>query len=374
MNSKVLFVANIHKHFKAFHIPYIQYLQGQGYEVHVAANDGSTRIEEADKQFDLPINRSPFSSSNIKAVKELRTIIETEQYCLVHCHTAMGSVVARLAAKPFRKRGLKVLYTAHGFHFYKGASVKYWLLYYPVEKYLASFTDGIITINKEDYELLNKKSFKNGLSFLTSGVGINTERLDNLKKTIDELRSRNDYKNSDFLLLYIAEFIDRKNHEFLVNAMVELKKINPDIKILLAGRGEKFDSIKTMINEENVQDVITLLGFRTDIGEIIKMSDVGVSVSRQEGLPMNVAEQLYMGKPVVATKIRGHVDLIDQGENGFLFENGNQKEFMEYVLKLYNDTELYKRISDAAKVKSQDFLLDNCLDQMSKIYKQFLPY
>src|SRR5690606_23765537 len=118
---------------------YIDYLQKQGYEVHVAANDGVTRVDEANKQFDILINRNPFSFDNVKAIRELRAIIDREDYCLIHCHTAMGSVVARLAAKGFRKKGLKVLYTAHGFHFYKGSSIKNWLLFYPMEKYLSAY-------------------------------------------------------------------------------------------------------------------------------------------------------------------------------------------------------------------------------------------
>jgi len=149
MKGKVLFVANIHKHFKAFHLPYIQLLKELGYEVHVCANDGTTEIYQADKQFNLPINRSPFSLSNIYATRQLKKIIAQEQYQLIHCHTAMGSVVARIAARVFRKGCVKVLYTVHGFHFYKGSPGHYWWMYYPMEKYLSRFTDAIITIDRK---------------------------------------------------------------------------------------------------------------------------------------------------------------------------------------------------------------------------------
>ncbi|MCX7548867.1 glycosyltransferase family 4 protein [Xanthomarina sp. F1114] len=373
MNNKILFVATIHKHFRAFHIPYIEYLKSKGHEVHVAANDGVTRVEEADKQFDIPINRNPFSLDNVKAIKELRTIIDRENYSLIHCHTAMGSVVARLAAKGFRKKGLKVLYTAHGFHFYKGSSLKNWLLFYPVEKYLSTYTDGIITINQEDYNLMDKKKFRNEHSFLTSGVGINTGRLDNINETISELRSKNNYKSTDFLLLYIAEFIERKNHEFVVNHAIELKEAMPNIKILFAGRGKNLEVFKQLVKDKNISDTVHVLGFRTDMGELIKMIDVGISVSGQEGLPMNVAEQLYMGKPVVATKIRGHIDLIEHEVNGLLFEYGDFVGFKDCLLKLYSDKNLYDKMSESARIKSQDYILDNCIIQMSEIYKKLLP-
>lgn len=373
MTNKILFVATIHKHFRAFHLPYIDYLQKQGYEVHVAANDGVTRVDEANKQFDILINRNPFSFDNVKAVRELRAIIDREDYCLIHCHTAMGSVVARLAAKGFRKKGLKVLYTAHGFHFYKGSSIKNWLLFYPMEKYLSAYTDGIITINQEDYKLLRDKKFKNKLSFLTSGVGINTGRLDGVDATVSELRTKNNYKNSDFLLLYIAEFIERKNHEFFVNNALALKKEMPNLKILFAGRGKNLEIFKQLVKDRHISDFVHVLGFRTDMGELIKMIDVGVSASSQEGLPMNVAEQLYMGKPVIATKIRGHIDLIDHGENGFLYNFGNYNEFKDYLIKLYNDRGLYQRMSKSAHAKSQNYLLNHCIIEMSAIYKKLLP-
>lgn len=373
MNKKVLFVANIHKHIRAFHIPYIQYLQKQGYEVHVAANDGATRVDEADKQYDLSIDRSPFSLDNIKAIRELRAILEKEKYCLVHCHTAMGSVVARLAAKDLRKNGLKVLYTAHGFHFFKGSPIKYWILYYPMEKYLSAFTDGIVTINQEDHKLLMQQSFKNKFSFLTNGMGINAERFTNTNISKDEIRKKNNYKSNDFLLLYIAEFIERKNHRFLVNCAVELNKRAPNIKILFAGRGRNIDLITNLIKERKADKIIDVLGYRTDIGEIIKMIDLGVSVSYQEGLPMNVAEQLYLGKPVVATKIRGHVDLIEHGVNGLLFNLDDQNDFINSVLKLYRDKALYSQMSQNAKIKSKKLSIEFCLEQMKTIYKNFLP-
>lgn len=373
MNKKVLFVANIHKHIRAFHIPYIRYLQQQGYEVHVAANDGATLVDEADKQFNLPIDRSPFSLNNIRAVRELRIILNSEEYCLVHCHTAMGSVVARLAAKELRKKGLKVLYTAHGFHFYKGSPMKYWMLYYPMEKYLSAFTDGIITINKEDNELLHQRRFKNKFSFFTRGMGINADRFKNIDRSIEEIRIKNNYKSNEFLLLYVAEFIERKNHKFLVNCAAELKKRIPNIKILFAGRGRNVDLITSLVKEQNVDDVIDVLGYRADIGEVIKMIDVGVSVSYQEGLPMNVAEQLYLGKPVVATKIRGHVDLIEHGVNGLLFKLDDQNDFINSVLELYRDKALYSQMSQTAKIKSKKLSLEFCLEQMKTIYKNFLP-
>ena len=177
--DKILFVANIHKHFLAFHLPYIQWFKERGYEVHVAAGgDPNIVVPFVDKQFTLSIERNPFNFSNIKACRKLQAIINREHYHLIHCHTAMGAVVSRLAARKARAEGkCKVLYTAHGFHFFKGSPKRYWIMYYPMEKYLSRYTDAIITINQEDYDLVNTHKFRNGATYKIPGIGINTERL-----------------------------------------------------------------------------------------------------------------------------------------------------------------------------------------------------
>lgn len=372
MSNKILFVANIHKHFKAFHIPYIQYLKEIGFEVHVAANGGDTIIDEADKQYNVPISRNPFSFDNIKATKQLKQIIAKEQYCLVHCHTAMGSVTARIAAKNFRAKGLKVLYTVHGFHFYKGAPKKFWTLYYPMEKFLSRYTDGIITINKEDFDQIKNKNFKNKYSFLIPGIGINTTKLKS-NRTIGEIRLENGYQKNDFLILYIAEFIPRKNHNFLLTCAKELKRLKVNSKILLAGRGQNLEFYKSEISKYGLEDIIKTLGFRKDIGEVIKMVNIGVSVSNQEGLPMNIAEEMYLEKPIIATKIRGHIDLIEDNYNGYLIDGEDVSSFVDYVIKLKTNPELYQLMGSNAKIKAKSFTLENSLEQMANIYKEFLP-
>lgn len=372
--KKILFVANIHKHFRAFHIPYIEYLKSEGYEVHVAANDPDTKVAEADKQFNLPINRNPFSRNNITAIKELKEIIEIEKYKLIHCHTAMGSVVARLAAKKNRSKGLlKVLYTAHGFHFYKGCPKAYWMLYYPMEKYLSKYTDGLITINEEDYNLAVKRKFQIKEIFRASGVGINLAKFKNLSLGLrDELRKTNGYTNKTFIIIYTAEFINRKDHKFILKTIPLLRKKIKNFKFIFAGRGVLKEKLENYARAQGLIENVDFLGFRKDIGELIIMSDVGVSVSKQEGLPMNIAEEMYAEKPVVVSKIRGHLDLVDHEKNGFLYERGNHEEFVNYIVKLYKDKELYVIMSKNAKLKSEKFELKNCMDEMKLIYKNFL--
>ncbi|WP_163381071.1 glycosyltransferase family 4 protein [Cyclobacterium sp. SYSU L10401] len=371
---KVLFVANIHKHFKAFHIPYIQYLKGLGCEVHVAANDPETIISEADKQYNLLIHRNPFSLNNLKAIKELKKIIAKENYGLIHCHTAMGSVVARLAAFKFRKNGnLKVLYTVHGFHFYKGAPKIYWLIYYSIEKYLSKNTDAIITINDEDFNLAKEKKFKAKDIFKIPGMGINPEKFKGISLEDKEIiRIKNGYKKDTFILIYVAEFIERKDHEFILEILPLIKNEINDFKFIFAGRGKLKVSMEKYVNKIGVSNYVDFLGFRKDIGELIVMSDVGVSVSKQEGLPMNIVEEMYAGKPVIATKIRGHIDLIEDGKTGFLFPQGDRFGFINKIITIYKDKKLQELMSINAKNRAQLYELPNCIQDMGKIYSKFL--
>lgn len=373
--KKVLFVATIHKHFMAFHVPYIKWFKEHGYEVHVAANDSKDVIVPfADKQIEICIERNPFDKNNIKAIRQLKDLIETEQYCLVTAHTAMGGVVARLAGKEARKKnGLKMLYTAHGFHFFKGSPKQYWIMYYPMEKYLSRYTDAIITINKEDYDLVKNHGFKNLHTFQIPGIGINTDRLfvaDEEKK--QELRKEYGYKPDEFLLIYIAEYIPRKNHKFLIDSIPELIKKVPDLKFMFAGRGKDMEQTIQYAKDLGVEKYIDFLGFRKDIGNLIAMSDVGVSASKQEGLGLNLAEEMFSGKPVVATVDRGHKEMVKQGENGFLYPQGNQEQFVEAVTFMYEHHERRIEMGRNAYESIQKFRLENSLAEMEKIYKVFL--
>lgn len=373
--KKVLFVANIHKHFLAFHVPYIQWFKDNGYEVHVAAGgERNIIVPNADKTFYLSLERHPFKLANIKAYRELKRIMQEEDYCLVHCHTAMGAVVGRFAAKSLRAQGrLKVLYTAHGFHFFKGSPKKYWLMYYPMERYLSRYTDAIITINQEDYDMVKTHAFKNKDTYKIPGVGINTSRLIVTDDAVRmHLREKYHYSQDAFIMIYIAEYIERKNHRFIVEALPEIVKEVPNVKVLFAGRGALMEQMKALAKSLNVSAYIEFLGFRKDIGQLIALSNIGVSSSRQEGLPMNIAEEMYSGLPIIASKDRGHIELVDNGENGFIYKQDDSLEFIKYAIRMAHDENLRKQFGISARNKMQRFTLENALKEMVTIYKRYL--
>jgi glycosyltransferase EpsD len=235
--KRVLFVATITKHITTFHIPYLKWFKENGYEVHVASN-GESNILYCDNHFNLPIQRSPYSMKNLKAYKMLEKIVKENDYDIVHCHTPMGGVLARLATRKSRKDGLKVIYTAHGFHFYKGAPLINWMIYYPIEKYLSKYTDIIVTINKEDYERAKNKFKKTKVEYVP-GVGIDTEkfRQEILSTEKEEYYKEIGISEKDFILTCVGELNKNKNQIMIIKAMQGISKKYPDIKVLLVGSG-----------------------------------------------------------------------------------------------------------------------------------------
>ncbi|HBI92113.1 MAG TPA: glycosyltransferase family 1 protein, partial [Terrisporobacter glycolicus] len=176
---KVLFVATVQSHIAQFHTGAIDLLKEGGYEIHVAARNNlfeknGLQLQGVDKVFDIPFNRSPFSYKNMGAYRLLKGIIDNEYYDMIHCNTPVGGITTRLAARKTRKKGTIVIYTAHGFHFYKGAPKKNWLIYYSVEKLLAHFTDKLVTITQEDYDLASQKFCCN--VYHVHGVGVKTKK------------------------------------------------------------------------------------------------------------------------------------------------------------------------------------------------------
>lgn len=360
--KKVLFTATVDSHILAFHTPYLKYFKEKGYEVHVATN-GDEKIPYCDKKIKIPFERSPYKINNIKAIKQLKKIINKEKYEIIHTHTPMGSVVTRIAAAHSRKENkTRVIYTAHGFHFYKGAPKKNWLIYYPIEKILARYTDDLITINKEDYELAKKK-FKTKVHYIP-GVGIDPKKFDikMTDKEKEELRKSLGLTKNDFVMIYPAELNYNKNQIFLIDVMEEICKRHSNIHLLLAGKDSFNGYYQKIVKEHNLENNIHFLGFRNDIPQLLKISNISVSSSLREGLPLNIIEAMYMGLPIVATECRGMSDLIKKES---LIKKNSKEQFINRIIKTYSN-EIEKKTNKNMK----KYLLNNILKQYIKIYEK----
>ena len=368
--KKILFVASVTRHIKTFHIPYLKYFKDKGYEVHVASN-GDEKIEYCDKHFNLPFERSPFKKNNLKAYKKLKEIINEGEYEIVHCHTPVASVLTRKAARKMRRRiGTKVIYTAHGFHFYKGAPLKNWLIYYPIEKRFAKDTDILITINEEDYALAVRKLKAKRIEHV-HGIGVNPKKfmIDISEAERDEKRANFTVQPLDFLIIYVAELNNNKNQMMLIEAVKKLIVEYPNIKLLLAGDGANKAKIEKYIEENKLQSNVLLLGYRTDVPMLLKLSDLYVATSKREGLPINIVEAMISGLPVVATDSRGQRELISDGENGYIVKIGDVDDLASRIKNIYLDYRIRERITEGAQATVTPYLFDNVLKEMKAIYK-----
>jgi glycosyltransferase EpsD len=372
MMKKILFTASIAKHILRFHLPYLKWFQDHGYITHVACY-GHEKIPYVYEQFQISFSRKPYSISNFGAYKSLKELIDKNEYILIHCHTPVVSVLTRLAAKNARSKGTKVLYTAHGFHFFKGASFFNWIAYYPIELLLRSNTDAIITINSEDYESICDDNNPKLKVYKIPGIGVDKRRFVSVNIQYKEkLRFKNGYNSDEFILIYAAELISRKNHIFLIKAIDILKNKIPNIKLIFAGRGVLQTTIEEKIKNKGLNKYIAVLGFRDDIADLYSLSDICVSSSKQEGLGLNLIEAMFCGLPVVATQDRGHNEVVIHGENGFLFPQNEIKMFVYLIEKLYYDTELRNKISAKSILTSSKFELTNSQNEMEKIYSLYL--
>ena len=372
--KKVLFVATVVKtHMMQFHIPYLKMFREMGWETAVASKNDYENPEDCvipycDTYYDIPFERLPWKRSNIQSYKMLKKIIDEGNYDLIHCHTPVGAMIARLAALSARKKGTKVIYTAHGFHFFKGAPLLNWLLFYPAEWLLAPVTDVLITINREDHARALKQLHAKRIEYVP-GVGINTAKFRDL--TIDRAAKRRSlgYGDEDFLLLTVAEMTANKNHITILKALALLKERGEleNIHYLICGRGEMWASLEASARELGISDHVNFLGYRTDAPELYKASDLFLFVTLREGLSVALMEAMSSGMPIVCAKIRGNTDLIDDGVSGVFSEN-SPEAVAEHILSLYRDPEKRKALGQAASEKALLFDKENVLQQVKDIY------
>ena len=282
----------------------IRALQAQGHRVDLACNDTVDPVPDYYQQMDCRIHtiscsRSPLAAGNLTAVKQLRQLVRTQGYDIVHCHTPIAAACTRLAC---RGLGCKVIYTAHGFHFYRGAPLKNWLLFYPVEKLCAPLTDLLITINREDYALAQKK-LKAKKVLYVPGVGVDLEAF--TPGDGSALRQSLNIPAHHRVLLSVGELSHRKNHSLLIRAAAGL----PDVTVVIAGAGALDAQLKALAAELSCD--VRFLGYRTDIADLCRMCDVYVLPSFHEGLPVSLMEAMACGKPICCSHIRGSTDLAD---------------------------------------------------------------
>lgn len=361
--KKILFVATVPIHFRYFHLPCFRMLQEHGYEVHTVCCEAES-FSYSDKQFVVPMGRNPFDPQNRAALRSLREIIRAGDYEIVHGHTPVGGLLTRLAARDARKKGTRVFYTAHGFHFYKGASLLNWLIFFPIEWFLSFFTDTLITINREDYDRARRLLHAKRTAYV-HGVGCETQRYFRLTgDERDEARRRLGLSPDDQVLIYVAEQNANKNQGLLVRAAKALSAQFPRLRLLIVGPDNIGGAYERLAKELDAP--VLFMGERDDIPQILSVCDLYTASSLREGLPRNVMEAMASGLPVIAVENRGHRALVREGETGFLVHD--EKEMCDSIRLLLTDGALWQKLSDGALERVQKFSTQRVLAELSALY------
>ncbi len=362
--KKVLFVATVVEHLKAFHTPYIEYLEGKGYAVECA-----TKLKEGihvcQREHNVDFERNPIKLKNVKAFKKLKNIIDKGEYEFIHCHTPMGALLTRLAALGARRRGTRVIYTAHGFHFFKGAPVLNWLIYFPAEWFCSFFTDVLITINQEDYNFAKKHLHAKRTEYV-HGVGVDTQKVKNALDDMDKKRAELGIPKDNIAVLSVGELNENKNHETVLRAIASLER--KDITYVICGEGDRYDFLINLAQELGMADRLILSGYREDAAEICKCCDIFAFPSRREGLPVSVMEAMLAELPVVGSQVRGVRDLTHEGKSGFLYNSEDVAGFAQGIKKLAESKELRARFGEYGRSAVMPYTIENVIADMGRIY------
>lgn len=387
MVKKALLVTTVSGFIPQFEMNNVRILQQMGYEVHYASNYNTPSYGKDNHRLDgtgiirhqIDFVRSPYSLKNYIVYRQLKILMEKEKFQLIHCHTPMGGVMARLTAHATGTSS--VIYTAHGFHFYKGAPLINWLCYYPMEKWLSRYTDQLLCINQEDYAQARKFHAKH-VDYIP-GVGIDLERVKcGAGIDLEEKKVELGIAPEQRVLLSAGELIKRKNHESIIRAIAEIS--DNSLVYVICGHGQLEPYLKGLVKELGIESKVIFAGYRLDIIEIYQMADLYVFPSYQEGLPMALLEAMACGLPVVCSDIRGSRDLMKKNED---VNEGGTWEWSDggIMVKKADDVDAYvtaiktflqnpKKLNECGKnnmKKAEDYSIQRVEAQMKIVYERF---
>lgn len=378
--KRALILASVASMIDQFNMQNIQLLLNNGYKVDVACNceEGNTISDErvqdliqrlAEKNVCVNHVPIPRKITDIKRIitslSQVKNMCIENRYALVHCHSPIGSVVARLASRGSRRKyGTKIIYTVHGFHFYKGAPIQNWLIFYPIEKFCSRITDTIITINKEDFEFAEKRMKSKRVEYIP-GIGVDTEKF--YLECFDKETKRLELgiSKDDIMIFTVGELNQNKNQEVIIKAISTLG--NDNIHYFIAGKGNKEQYLENLAQNLNVK--LHLLGYRTDIVELLNVADVFAFPSFREGLSVALMEAMAAGLPCVVSNIRGNVDLIDEN-GGVLCEPNDINGFANAIKTIINDIEMREKMKKHNIEKIKNFDVNEVMKLTQLLYHQ----
>lgn len=372
--KKALIITRVSGFVPQFEMGHVRILQEMGYEVHYAANFETIvygKNNDALKDtgiicHHIPFCRSPFSPAVSRCYRELRELMETEDFSLIHCHMPITGILGRMAAKKVRKltgKKVPVLYTAHGFHFYKGAPLPNWIYYIP-EKYYAKYTDRLILMNQEDYQRAQKMGVRGKVCYIP-GVGL--KDFPEPDTTFD-FREMHKIPAEDTLIVSVGEITNRKNHRVMIQAMDHFR--DKPVTYVICGSGPIEDELKAMVREMKLEKKVIFAGYNDKIPDTLRQADIFAFPSKQEGLPVAMMEAMQAGLPVLAADIRGNNDLIVENQGGLLFAENRAEDYIKGIEHLLANPDEAKKMGAWNQLRVKDFSVEASDAIMKEIYKE----
>lgn len=356
-----------------FSIPSVYAAEKMGYKLTIGVNRKYAEKLSCKYPVDFynaEIYRNPFNIKEVfKAYKNACCELAKKDYKAIHCNTPIGGLIGRVCGKKMHIN--KVIYTAHGFHFYKGAPLVNRIVYKGIESFLARWTDAIITMNQEDYEAAQKfRLKKGGKVYKVHGVGISISenRLTSVEKQY--IREKLGFSEEDILCISAGDLVKRKNYKTAIKAVALLN--NPHIHLLICGVGREQNNLEELSRKLLVHKQIHFLGYRTDVEQLMLASDIFLLTSIQEGLPRSLMEAMSCNMPCIVSRIRGNIDLINQGEGGIVCEGKDEKKVAKAIAILAENKKLRTEMGINNGKIIKNYSVDIVKDEIEKIYEEIL--
>lgn len=368
--KKILFAASTLSHIENFHIPYLKYFKDNDFEVHIMGKgNNKSPIPYVDKVIPVNFEKNMFSLKNFISAFKISKLIKKEKYSTISTHTILASFFTRLGIMLSLKKHPLVINTVHGYLFDENSNFIKKVIMILAEKFVHPVTDTILVMNSTDYEIAKKYNLYKKNLYSIDGMGINASKFPfSTEENKSYLREKYNIPKDDFLLIYVAEFSKRKNQKFLIESLKGLiSEGYNNVKLLLLGDGVLLDDMKQYSKTLGIEDNIIFKGYIKEVCNYYQISDICVSSSRIEGLPFNIMEAMSTGLPVIASKIKGHIDLVNPGENGFLYEYNNINEFSNHVKLLYNDRNLLNNMKISSHDLSKNYSLESVFPEITRI-------
>ena len=367
-HSKVMLICTTDNMIWQFLVPHIRQLRELGADVDcICAKTGFWFDELRDSfgfnMIDITMKRTPVNLTNLKAYKQLIKLTKENKYDVIYCQQPVGGMMGRFIGRKFK---LPVIYTAHGFFFFKGNNPIKNFIYRTAEKIMSRWTDAIITMNFYDYNAAVK--FKAKSVHKINGIGLNPKKFSNEKFDPDAFRKELGIKKNEKVILSVSEFIKRKNYATMLQSFAELCKTRKDVKYILVGTGKLIEQMKALADTLGIRNKVIFTGYRKDIDKIMKISDVFFHQSFHEGLTMGIIEAMYFGLPVVASNVRGNAELI-MPQGGILTHSKDVQSHIIALNHILNDPEMARKMSEFNKNHSKQYLLPVVQEQLLDVYK-----